>query len=250
MQTFAFRAQEHLARGWPVFPTGVDKRPLTEHGMKDATDSLLVVEEWSHLWPDANVSVLTGRPSGIVVVDIDGESGERSLAELKAKWMSFPDTAMAKTGRGMHLYFSYMPIKSSASRLAPGIDIKGDRGAITAPISQHASGVVYEWIRKPEGKLPLLPLWVARMVAPKVYKEVATRSADVSRILDGVRNAPHGERNHTLNRAAFILGRMVQDGRQTEPEAITMLVEAGKSAGLDPVECKITVQSGFKSGVR
>lgn len=248
--TFLARAEPYFKLGWPIFPTRPDKTPCTEHGLKDATLDRAMIELWSEQWPDANVSIATGRKAAIVVVDIDGEDGEASYVELTKQWRHFPETAQARSGRGKHLYYSYLPIKNSTGRLAPGIDIKGERGAITAPISLHASGAVYEWIKQPFGfKLPLLPLWIVR-AASKPREQARPRNPDIGRLLDEVRSAPNGQRNQELNRAAFIFGRMVRDGREDESKAMTLLLDAGQAAGLERRECMQTIYSGIRSGMR
>ena len=40
---------------------------------------------WWKRWPQANVEVLTGAESGVVVLDVDGEITPRILRELKAR---------------------------------------------------------------------------------------------------------------------------------------------------------------------
>jgi hypothetical protein len=62
-----------------------------------------------------------------------------------------------------------------------------------------------------------------------------------------VANATEGERNNTLNRAAFALGRFVAEG-QADPVAVhDALSMAARAAGLSEREIHLTIRSGFKA---
>jgi hypothetical protein len=64
-------ALEYAKRGWAVFPCN-GKRPLTEHGCKDATtDPEAIRRLWQRL-PACNIALATGNASSIWVLDIDG----------------------------------------------------------------------------------------------------------------------------------------------------------------------------------
>lgn len=72
------------------------------------------------------------------------------------------------------------------------------------------------------------------------------------RALDGelaaLRAAGNGSRNEQLNRAAFAIGQLV-GGRQLEPvSAKAALTEAARTAGLDPREIAVTLESGWEAG--
>ena len=75
-------ALQYAAIGWRVIPVGRDKTPLLPTWKEfqhraPTTDELTT---WFTRWPDANLAVLTGAGSGIVVVDIDRP--EKAPAEL------------------------------------------------------------------------------------------------------------------------------------------------------------------------
>ena len=86
-------------------------------------------------------------PATLVVLDVDGPDGARSLAELEAAHEPLPATRRAQTARGEHLYFHAAghAIASSAGRLGPGLDVRGRGGYIVAPPSRHATGHRYAW---------------------------------------------------------------------------------------------------------
>ena len=66
-------ALDYLERGWsvvPVVPNG--KHPLVawrDYQRKRATPDL--VRDWYAQWPNANVGIITGQISNLVVIDID-----------------------------------------------------------------------------------------------------------------------------------------------------------------------------------
>lgn len=101
--------------------------------------------QWWARWPGANISVVTGAVSGLIVVDVDPlHGGDDSLLDLPA----LPDTVRALTGSGgTHIYLRHPGGCEIPSRAGwrQGIDIRADGGQVIAPPSLHASGRRYEW---------------------------------------------------------------------------------------------------------
>jgi hypothetical protein len=152
----------HYARqGRAVFPVH-EKRPMTAHGLHDATTDEAIIREWWARWPDAGVAIRTGSVSGLIVLDVDPKAGgDENLARLEAAHGPLPETPEAITGGGgRHLLFAHpgTPVGNSAGALGPGLDVRGDGGYIVAPPSRHASGRCYEWdlLRHPDD-VPLAP---------------------------------------------------------------------------------------------
>ena len=99
--TMMEHALGYSARGQPVLPlhwpeNGVcscgnpncgrssAKHPLTPNGLKDATTNPEQIRNWWTRWPDANIGIVTGKVSGIVVVDVDaGKGGIESWNEFR-----------------------------------------------------------------------------------------------------------------------------------------------------------------------
>jgi hypothetical protein len=148
----------YARRGWRVFPIwpirngrcacgsacGRDagKHPigrLVPHGVHDATTEEACITRWWTEVPDANIGIATGAVSGLVVLDVDGEDGEASLAALEREHGPLPLTPTVLTGKGRHLYFTHpgVPVPNRV-RVAPGLDVRGDAGYVVAPPSTHA----------------------------------------------------------------------------------------------------------------
>ena len=175
--------------GIPVFPCSVDKRPLTERGFQDAT-----------LAPDAGdwplIGVPTGPTSGFDVLDIDTGHDKRTGVYDAARdgriWYeanrrNIPATFAVATRRGgMHLYFAADPeLRSSADRVAPGVDVRASGGYVIhwashgEPVLNEADPVAWPgWLKSlltipqrastaPEG------VQVAKLASPSVAAAVA-----------------------------------------------------------------------------
>jgi len=162
-----------LARGWSVIPLRPrEKRPLIawlEYQQRRAqTDE---IEGWFQRWPQANLGVVTGWVSRLVVLDIDPHhGGDASLAKLVEEHGALPKTLEAVTGGGgVHLYFDHPGgLVSNRAGVAPGIDVRGDGGYIVAPPSVHPSGRRYRWVEgRSLGILDPAPLpgWLHALIA-------------------------------------------------------------------------------------
>ena len=83
----------YLSRGWsviPIEPRG--KRPLTAWlEFESRCASPREVEGWFTRWPQANVGIVTGRVSGLVVIDVDARhGGETNLSRLETEHGALP----------------------------------------------------------------------------------------------------------------------------------------------------------------
>jgi replicative DNA helicase len=100
------------------------------------------VSEWFDKWPNANIAIVTGKISNLVVFDLDSNHAVQ-YAERQG---GFPATLKVKTGKGYHLYMQYpgFEIRNSVNKNLD-IDIRADGGYVAAPPSIHGSGRQYEW---------------------------------------------------------------------------------------------------------
>lgn len=145
-------ALDYARTGWAVFPCKPrGKEPLTRNGLKDATTNLDVIRRWWLTEPAANIGLNCGK-SGLMVIDLDKRADADGLQEwdkLLAEYQLESHTATSRTGGGgRHLLFRVpdgVTVKNSASKLAPGIDVRGDGGYIVLPPSVHPAGPTYCW---------------------------------------------------------------------------------------------------------
>lgn len=193
---------KHHIPVFPVRPRG--KEPLTPHGFKDASTDEAVIRRWWQRWPEANIGVPTGEPSGWLVVDIDPRAGGDETIE---SWISehgrWPDTAEAITGGGgRHIVFRHVP-GLRCGPIGDGVDLKTDGGYIVVAPSVHPSGKRYEWDGI-EGAKALLHL----AEAPQWLLEIARRrSRSAARVATpgAASKIPRGRRNQELASIAGVL---------------------------------------------
>lgn len=132
----------------------------------------------------AGLGLRTGahpKGSDIIVVDLDGAE---AVERFHALGGFDGETYTVRTGRedGYQLYFRHpgFPVRSSVSKLAPQIDIRGDGGIVVAAGSPHKSGRRYELVVdcEPAEAPAWLLEWLKTSSAPSI--ETKTYPGDVS----------------------------------------------------------------------
>ena len=134
--------------GIPVFPLRSNKRPCHEGGFKAAsTDEATICRAFADPLA-ALIGVPTGAASGFDTLDLDPRSGaDEWLRENESR---IPVTKRISTrSGGVHFRFKHTPgMTNSASRIAPGVDVRGDGGYVVAWDMHgfHSSGDTWaEW---------------------------------------------------------------------------------------------------------
>ncbi len=249
------------------------------------TDLCRIYECWRH--GPYNIAIACG-PSSLVVIDLDVPQGTVAppsewvgsgicdgagvlacLCERRGQpWPSETFTVATPHG-GTHLYFaaaSGLRSRNTAGRLGWCIDTRAVGGYVVAPGSVVA-GRPYIVV-SPAPPAPL-PAWLASRLAEPVMSsptgQLPVRGvADAARygraVLDRetrrVAQANRGQRNDTLNRAAFALGQLTAAGLLPAALAYAALFEAARQAGLDhDPGCgrrgiDRTIRSGLTAGAR
>lgn len=189
--TWALKYQKF---GFSVIPIGPDKKPLIEW-KKYQTEraSVQQIEEWFRGETPPNIGIVTGKISGITVVDV----------EAGGKWEHYPVTMTSKTGNGgVHLFYKYAEGVSNSARIFDLTDIRGEGGYVVVPPSKTAyksklglSGGVYEWVRKEK-------------VQPFPYQMFnATPGTQKTEWQDVLKGVSSGERNQS---AAQVIGKFIR----------------------------------------
>lgn len=267
------------AGGWPVLPLhtasadgcscrradcpGPAKHPRTRRGLYDATTNLAQVTRWWRQWPSANIGLRTGE---LIVLDVDGENGRSTLAELEDQHAPLPTTLTAVTARGQHWFFraAGARVPCSVGLLGPGVDIRADGGYVVVAPSVHATGHRYHWLTH----VPPVPLtdWLRERLVPAPAPTSAPLSAltltpsgdrrqryALAALDDEVRSiasAPLGTRNDTLNRSAFKLGQLAGADLIEHDALIEPLLAAARQSGLSETEALDTITRAVAAGIR
>lgn len=217
-------ALDYLRRGWSVIPVRPrDKRPLIPwQDYQRSPPGETELRDWFERWPDANVGIVTGVVSDLIVLDVDPRhGGEASLAGLELRHGPLPVTVEAVSGGGgRHIYFAH-PGGQVRNRveLAPGIDLRGDGGMIVAPPSVHPSGARYAWregLAPGEVRLAPPPVWLLRELGQGEGRLGHPLSHWRQLVAAGV---PAGSRNNTI---ASLSGHLLWHG--VDPEVVTELL--------------------------
>jgi hypothetical protein len=254
-------ALQYAAQGYQVFPLKPgSKEPATRRGFYEATSNTATLRRWFTGAHPNNIGIRTGVPSGAFVLDVDGEQGVSSLAELVERYGLLPSTLESTTGKGRHYWFvARDPIPCSGGKIAPGIDIRADGGYVVAPPSIHPNGAIYRWVSdKPPSDAPDWVLKSARQRS-EVVPPIATRHAACSdnycraaleREVHSVADAAGGGRNHALNRASFSLHQLVAIGKLDAEDVVNRLLHAAHACGLLKDDGQRQVMATIRSGAR
>lgn len=135
-------ALQLVGRGYHVFPCSISKKPLTEHGLLDASNDAGQINLWWSKWPEAQIGINCER-SNLCVLDLDDPA---TLEIIKEKYPELMNTRRIRTGRGgAHLYFK-MPgtikIKSTTKKIKelPSSDTRAYGGYVISEGSKNENG--------------------------------------------------------------------------------------------------------------
>jgi hypothetical protein len=249
-------ALDYVGRGWSINPLiAKDKIPLLNDGKKHAhlknwdgtwfnyqntLPNKGEINFWWKQWPDANVMIITGATSGIVVLDIDGPEGQETLAGFQDIYGMIPKTPAVSTGKGQHYYFRHPGFEiRNFARKAPGLDLRGDGGYVVAPPSIHPSGAVYKWLSGPDVPLADMPEWLLGLIRGEGQKRPKYEAkVKPDEILAGV---SEGGRNQALFQYAARL--RAQGIGQTEAEILVHQAGANCNPPLPEKEIDTIINS-------
>jgi len=255
-------AARHLAwAGVPVFPcVPLGKQPLTRRGFLDASTDTGRVAEWWGRWPEANIAMPTGAPSGIVVVDVDVHASgsgfdafERARsADLVEGWAWMVRTPSG----GLHACYPSRPGVDQRCWQVPSqhVDCRGDGGYVVLPPSRATlpSGSVAEYRvvsitdRRPapiDTTALRRFLEPPRAAPPSWSLPPAPAGSSPDRLAAWVASRPEGARNQGLFWAAC---RMVEAGHNFDA-SLAVLGGAARSAGLTEREAETTIRSAYRT---
>lgn len=202
-----------------------DKRPV----VKDWTNTTYTLDELETFWEkqNYNIGVVVGKMGlkSFCVIDIDVKNGQKGLEN----WTKFAeeenidtDTLTVETpSGGLHLYYYCKPDTFGANlHILEGVELKGNKGKVTAPPSESPDGKKYKW-KKGTHTIKNLP--------PAVYKLAELKKKNYSSV-EFTTDIPKGERNEALFKMGCSLVRNVDSNQ------LAVMLHGFNSKFDDPME--------------
>jgi hypothetical protein len=163
------------------------------------------IRSWFAKTVDANIGIVTGIISGIVVIDLDGKEGSISASQIGIK-----SRVLSLTGSGKHLFFKYNGEEPTRIWKGNGeheeVFLRSTGEYIVAPPSIHPNGKRYRWLNPSKRPvLDLLPLFPQNLLLNVNY---ATVNTDICKQEDWIEEALEDFKNgHVANTLVSILGK-------------------------------------------
>ncbi len=252
------------AEGWPPVACRADKIPAHKGWYENADcDPGRIRADFG--WGVVKlISVPTGSKTGIIAVDVDTKHGRCYWHETNKHRLSNTRVHTTPSG-GLHYLFSLPPgmvIRCSASKLAPNVDIRGERGHVgwpgvggrrvanNCPVAPLAT---YPWLlealvaiqptaEETNTVLPCPP-WLQDcllypgcgvLAAAVGVRDPADEAASIIvKEIGRVANAVQGNRHYALVRAAYTCGGYLWLAGVDEDRMVRELLDALQGAGID-----------------
>ena len=138
-------AIEYAKKGMSVIPVDQKKVPLIKwepYQKKRASEEEIRI--WFKKFPSANVGIVTGEISNLLVVDCDTPTAIQQIQDV------IPDSLVVPCERtprgGMHFFFSHAEGFVNRARVADGIDIRTSGGYCAVAPSVNGSGKGWVWV--------------------------------------------------------------------------------------------------------
>ena len=152
------------------------KKPI-ESGWQNSKSTTMEDDyRWIQKNPNINIGMLTGKSSGVIGIDADGEEGRKHLEKISKG--DLPDTAKFTTpGGGIRLLYKYpnhIELKTKVDRLEgehSEVCFMSDGKQTLLPPSIHPNGGRYEWINAPwDIEIAEMPKWMIDYMTVKNKK--------------------------------------------------------------------------------
>lgn len=196
----------YAGQGWRVAPVRPESKvPAIAEWQKHASaDEAAIRRWWGGSTSEYGVCIVTGRESGLWVLDVDVANGKPGFETFKALitehgGSSLPETLVARTPSGGYHYFWSYPKEgdvhnSASNRLGPGLDVRGEGGQVNAAPTKRGDAA-YRWA---EGRAPWeaeavqpAPDWLVKLVIDKSTPDMTPAAIrELDRGIDLLRGVP------------------------------------------------------------
>lgn len=233
-------ALQYAKLGYSIVPVtpGEKAPPLVDwQAYQDTPANATQIRAWWNKTPTANIAIVTGRISGLTVIDLDGAKGRESFRTSLDNQL--PSTLVHRTPRGAHMLFRYCEDLKQTTAILPGVDVRNDGGYIIAPPS-IVKGKPYEVLRERETATitALPPSLNGEKPAAKDSAEIGDAPKWVSTALSGV------SIEHRNDTAARLIGYFHHKGLPPDIIQATMELFAERcDPPMDIAELHRTIES-------
>jgi hypothetical protein len=242
-------AHRYADAGWPVFPCQPgNKRPIPEHGFKEATTDHGQIERWWRAEPRSNLAIATGLP-GPDVADVDRHKDGNGFAawnRLRQAGVARDPMAIVKTpSGGFHAF--YQGTEQRNGHL-PGVyvDFRSQGGYVVAAPSRIA-GRDYQVVKSQTSDATFDWNEAKTLLAPQPQRQAYRaperdgRPKDLGHLASWVAQQPEGNRNAGLFWASC---RAAEAG---DTATLDSIANAARAAGLDDREVDRTIASAQRT---
>lgn len=251
-------------QGFSVIPLRGKVCPIRWTGFQTKPAPFGQLHAWHKNRVMENVGIVCGEVSNrLAVIDLDGLE---AVHEFRATFPSLLDTYAVATGsgKGTHYYFYCWQLPPTTR--TTGFELRCDGCYVVAPPSVHpVTHQVYVPSRELEAirvmnNLDEVQKWIAAKVKDKRDWLAAEAKADtpvrnpsnygkaaLANACHKIKTASEGARNDQLNRQAFKLGFMVEQGHISYWQVVTELSAA--AAALSDADGERATVSTIKSGL-
>jgi len=234
---FFYTARKLLGQGHHPLPCDpVKKHPLIDwKRYQDQQPTEEEITEWSYQFPTCGIGLTTGRKQNLVVIDIDVKSGgmesAKKLAEEYGVRLTDDTTVVESPSTGIHIWSEYPEegLASSASVLAPGIDIRADGGFIVVPPTKG-----YRYLS--DTPLKKLPEFITLRLSSTQPEQISNPDEPSPLI-------PVGQRNDRIYRFARSIERPIKGDRELMRGILQVFNESKLETPLPQSELDTVIQS-------
>lgn len=218
-------ALAYQRRGFSVIPLSgkTPCEPWAEFQQRRASED--EVKAWWRKYPNANIGLVCGHISKIMVLDVDPRNG----GDKAIHGLALPVTPSVKTGGGgWHYYFPCRNGTPKIPGLLQGVDLQANRSYVVAPPSVHPeTGKPYAFADGLGLDIPLatIPIWLSdallKHASPKIQEIRSNVQSDV--VLNGNRNnhltsLAGSMRRRGMGEEAIFAALMVENKEKCRPE--------------------------------
>ena len=222
----------------PVFAADAEKRPV--YGLKwqeAASRDPAAIRAMFARRGAVMIGMPTGVASGYSIIDVDVKDGRQGDTWLSNNSSRIASTRTSSTrSGGVHLWYLHAHgVRNSASRIAPGVDVRGDGGYVIVPPSPG-----YSWAKDQEAAP--MPGWLIEAASKPDLEAVARNFRSPPPIYndggsayglrgledecEAIRTAAEGAKHATINKAAYSVGGLVAGGEIEQGVAWAALCDA------------------------